>query len=100
VVGENHPDWSNEQTIEHTGTIGVQAGLMTKAKAEIAAMSDDDLKRLSVVRKKELDDVQSEIADIENGQHQPTSFERLLRPARDLAAGGRNDTILRNQARL
>jgi hypothetical protein len=30
-------------------------------------MSDDDLKRLSVVRKKELDDVQSEIADIENG---------------------------------
>jgi hypothetical protein len=67
---KKHPDWSNEQTIEHTGTIGVQAGLMTKA--EIAAMSDDDLKRLSVVRKKELDDVQSEIADIENGQHQPT----------------------------
>jgi hypothetical protein len=33
---KKHPAWSNKQTIEHTGTIGVQAGLMTKA--EIAAL--------------------------------------------------------------
>jgi hypothetical protein len=34
-------------------------------KAEIEALSDDELERLSVVRKKELDDVQSEIGRIE-----------------------------------
>jgi hypothetical protein len=35
--------WRNKQTIEHTGTVAVQAGLMTQE--QIAAMSDADLQK-------------------------------------------------------
>jgi hypothetical protein len=38
---KRHPDWSNKQTIEHTGSVNLTAGLMTKA--EIEALSDAEL---------------------------------------------------------
>jgi uncharacterized protein (DUF2132 family) len=70
----NHPVYSRKQTIEHTGTVGVQAGLMTKE--QIAAMSDDDLQKMIAVRKAELaglgaDDVRDadRDADIEGSSH-------------------------------
>jgi hypothetical protein len=47
---KKHPDWTNKQTVEHTGNINLTA----LSKAEIAAMSDEDLKKLSMVRKAEL----------------------------------------------
>jgi hypothetical protein len=55
--------WRNKQTVEHTGTLNLTAGLLSKE--EIAKMSDDDLKKLTMVRKAELaaleaDDVRSE----------------------------------------
>jgi hypothetical protein len=63
VLEKNDPAWRNKQTIEHTGTVGVQAGIMSKD--EIAALSDEELQRLIAVRKIEQDDVQSEISRFE-----------------------------------
>jgi hypothetical protein len=31
---KKHPDWSNKTTIEHTGTVSLTAGLMSKAEIE------------------------------------------------------------------
>jgi hypothetical protein len=52
VLEKNDPVWRNKQTIEHTGTVAVQAGLMTQE--QIAAMSDADLQKMITVRKAEL----------------------------------------------
>jgi Bacterial regulatory protein, Fis family len=62
VLEKNDPAWRNKQTVEHTGTIGVQAGVMSKD--EIAALSDDDLQKMIAVRKAEQDDVRSRISRI------------------------------------
>jgi hypothetical protein len=63
MLEQNDPTWRNKQTLEHTGTLNLTAGLMSKE--QIAAMSDDDLKKMITVRKAELaalgaDDVRSE----------------------------------------
>jgi phage FluMu protein gp41 len=59
----HHPVYGRKQTIEHIGTVGVQAGVMSKD--EIAALSDEDLQRLIAVRKIEQDEVRAEIARLE-----------------------------------
>jgi hypothetical protein len=57
----HHPVYRRKQTIEHTGTVAVQAGLLLQE--QIAAMSDADLQKMITVRKAELagaDDVRDE----------------------------------------
>jgi hypothetical protein len=43
VLENNDPAWRNKQTIEHTGTLNLTAGLLPKE--EITKMSTEDIKR-------------------------------------------------------
>jgi hypothetical protein len=47
VLENSDPVWRNKQTVEHTGTLNLTAGLMSKE--EIARMSDDELQRMIAV---------------------------------------------------
>jgi hypothetical protein len=65
-LSKHDPEWADRSTIKHKGVIQHEVqpvGLMSKA--EIAALSDAELKRLIAVVKAELDDVQTEIARLE-----------------------------------
>jgi hypothetical protein len=72
----HHPVYGRKQTIEHTGTVAVQAGVMSKD--EIAALSDADLQKMIAVRKAELaglgaDDVRDADAGTEGSPHSTDS---------------------------
>jgi hypothetical protein len=49
---KKRPEWSNKQTVEHTGNIGVVAGLLSKD--DILKLSDADLAKVMAVRQSEL----------------------------------------------
>jgi hypothetical protein len=69
----NHPVYGRKQTMEHTGSVNLTAGLMSKD--DIAKMSDEDLQKFRTVRRAELakiveagaDDVRSEPGTVDRG---------------------------------
>jgi hypothetical protein len=62
VLEKNDPAWRNKQTIEHTGTVGVVPGLMSKD--EIRQLSNDDLQKMRTVRKIELAALKAETVNM------------------------------------
>jgi hypothetical protein len=63
---KHDPEWADRSTIKRKGVIQHEvqpAGLMSKA--EIQALTDDELRRMIAMWKAEQDEVQAEIARLE-----------------------------------
>jgi hypothetical protein len=95
VLATHEPGWQPKQNIEHTGTVQhALAGAELMSREQIAAMPDDELKKMIAVREAECADAGANVARIEAAmaEREAQDGTGATGPATD-EAGGSETTI-------